>query len=162
MLHKCIGATVTTKKILINMQKASKTHQKPILRDSWLDPLVLKTSPELFFLFFFGFLVFSTFFEFFVFSNFGVFSQEFLISVFCFFWFSQGFCVVASELTSHLKASVLFAYIWNRLSSTLPVSLSTSPYTSLSALTADRYQCGCHLHFLTCSCEDTLSFTWNS
>ena len=39
-----------------------KKPKKTILRDSWLDPLVLKTSPELFFFGFFFFFVFSTFF----------------------------------------------------------------------------------------------------
>ena len=48
-------------------------------------------------------------FLFFVFSDLGGSSQESLRIVF--FRFSQDFCVLASELTSHLKASVLFAYI---------------------------------------------------
>ena len=98
---------------------------------------------------FFGFLGFFGFPKvFLVFWFFWFWGVQARVSQNVFFVFSR-FFGLASELTSHLKASVLFAYIWNRLSSTLPLSLSKSPYTSLSALTADWYQCGCHLHFQT-------------
>ena len=89
------------KKLKKNLGKKKKT----ILRDSWLDPLFLKTSPELFF------FVFPRFFWFSDSSDFGGSKQESLRIVFVFFCVFSRFFGLASELTSHLKASVLFAYI---------------------------------------------------
>ena len=105
--------------------------------------------PRIFLFGFFWFFCFpKVFLVFWVFWFWGV-QARVSQNCFCVFCVVSRFFGLASELTSHLKASVLFAYVWNRLSSTLPSSLSKSPYTSLSALTADWYQCGCHLHFQT-------------
>ena len=46
---------VSEQKNLGKTKKTKTPKKKTILRDSWLDPLFLKTSPELFFFVFFGF-----------------------------------------------------------------------------------------------------------
>ena len=140
--------------------KKNKKPKKTILRDSWLDPLFLKTSPEFFFLFF---LVFPRFFGFLILLILGGPSKslsELFLCFLCFlkvFWFSiwtyfspQGICSFCLRLKpSELNTSFVLVQIsiyksecincW-LVSMRLPLAFPNS---------------------LTCSCEDTLSFTWN-
>ena len=148
--------------------KSEKPKKKPwekktILRDSWLDPLFLKTSPELVFLVFLVFLVSPRFFGFLILLILGGPSKslsELFLCFLCFlkvFWFSiwtyfspQGICSFCLRLKpSELNTSFVLVQIsiyksecincW-LVSMRLPLAFPNS---------------------LTCSCEDTLSFTWN-